>query len=327
MDWRTLPKVELHLHLEGAAPPEFIRTLAAEQGVALEGVFDAEGAYQWRDFAEFLECYTAATSVLKTPDHNRRLVEEVLRQSAVQGVVYTELFIAPDISGGGDAGAWAEHLAAMNDGADAVPEVEVRFVSTAIRHLGPAAARRAAEITVNGPRTRLTGFGMGGEERYLTQGDFAAAFAVAGEGRLGLTTHAGEMAGPQSVRDALDHLGVTRIGHGVRAVEDPALVERIIAEDITLEVNPGSNVALGVYPDWQSHPITQLRDACARVTISTDDPPYFQTDLSREYHQLAALHGWTRADFDAQNRVALAAAFCDDATRARLAPLFQETTP
>lgn len=326
MNWRDVPKTEIHLHLEGAAPPAFIRELAVEQGVQLEGVFDADGNYAWRDFAEFLQCYTRACTVLNSPDAFRRLAKAVLRQSATQGVVYTEIFVSPDFCGGGDLGAWREYLAALNEGADAVPEVECRWIGTAIRHLGPEPAIRDARVLAATAGGRLTGFGMGGEERYLTAADFAPAFAIAGDAGLGLTSHAGEMVGPDSVRETLDHLKVTRIGHGVRSIEDAALVDRLVADGITLEVNPGSNVALSVFPDWETHPIERLRQAGVNVTISTDDPPYFHTDMTHEYDMMNRTFGWTRADFDASNRCALEAAFCDDATRARLMTHFTETT-
>lgn len=325
-DWRTLPKCEIHLHLEGAASPDFIRSLAAEQGMALKGVFDAQGAYKWHDFAEFLECYMAATAVIRTPEHSRRMMEDVLQQSALQGVVYTEIFIAPHISGNADPVAWQEHLAAMDAGADAVPEVEVRYISTAIRNLGPDAARLAAELTVVARSPRLTGFGMGGEERYLTAADFSTAFSCAAEAGLGLTCHAGEFGGPESVRSALS-LGVSRLGHGVRAIEDETLVAELAEKQIVLEVNPGSNVALGVVTGWEDHPINRLRKAGVAVTVSTDDPPYFKTDMSREYRHLNETFGWGAAEFDAQNRTALKAAFCDPETRARLLPLFPEHRP
>lgn len=317
-DWTAAPKVELHLHLEGAAPPAFIRRLAAEKGVALPGVFGADGAYDWADFAHFLRTYEAACAVLATPDDFRRLVAAVLETSAADGVIYTELFLAPDLCGGGDPGAWPDYLAAISEGADAVPAVETRFIPTAIRHFGPARAEAAARVAVANPHPRVTGFGMGGEERFGHPMDYMRAFAIAAEAGLGLTVHAGEVAGPASVRAALDCLPVTRIGHGVRAVEDAGLVRRLAAEGITLEVNPGSNLALGLYPDWASHPVKRLRDAGVPVTLSTDDPPYFHTSLPAEYAALAAAFGWTPADFAAINRTAVAAAFCDAATRARL---------
>ncbi len=317
-DWAALPKVELHIHLEGAAPPAFIRTLATEKGVDLSRVFEADGGYAATDFAHFLRTYEAACTVLQTPDDFRRLVTAVLEQSAAAGVVYTEIFLAPDLCGGGDPGAWPDFLAAMAAGADAVPTIESRFIPTAIRHFGPARAEAAARVTAANPHSRVTGFGMGGEERFGHPMDYVRAFAIAAEAGLGLTVHAGEIAGPDSVRAALDHLPVTRIGHGVRAIEDPELVRRLAAEAITLEVNPGSNLALGLYPGWRAHPVARLREAGVPVTLSTDDPPYFRTSLPGEYAALAAVFGWTAADFAKINRTALAAAFCDDATRARL---------
>lgn len=317
-DWTGLPKVELHLHLEGAAPPEFIRMLAAEKRLDLSRLFDATGAYAWTDFADFLRVYEAACAVLVTPDDFRRLIATVLERSAAQGVIYTELFLAPDLCAGGDPAAWPDFLAAMGEGADAVPAVETRFIPTAIRHFGALRAEAAARAIVSAPHPRVAGFGMGGEERFGAPADYARAYAIAGEAGLGLTVHVGEMAGPESVTAALDALPVTRIGHGVRAIEDPALVARLAEEGVTLEVNPGSNLALGLYPDWSAHPVDRLRRAGVTVTLSTDDPPYFHTDLPREYAALAEAFAWTPADFTQINRAALAAAFCDAPTRTRL---------
>jgi len=317
-DWTAAPKAELHLHLEGAAPPDFIRMLAAEKGIDLSGIFTEDGGYAWTDFSTFLRTYEAACGVLQTPDDFRRLVAAVLEQSAANGVVYAEIFLAPDLCAGGDPAAWPDFLAAMAVGACAVPAVETRFIATAIRHFGPERAEAAARSVVAAPHPLLTGWGMGGEERFGHPKDYVRAFALAAEAGLGLTVHAGEVAGPDSVRAALDHLPVTRIGHGVRAVEDPSLVARLADEGITLEVNPGSNIALGLYPDWPSHPVARLREAGVAVTLSTDDPPYFRTTLAGEYARLAAAFGWTAADFAEINRAAAAAAFCDAATRARL---------
>lgn len=318
MIWAVLPKVELHLHLEGAAPPAFIRGLAAEKRIDLRHVFDERGDYVWSDFAHFLRIYEAACAVLRTPDDFRRLTQAVLEALRAQGVVYTEIFLAPDLCGGGDPGAWGEYLAAIVEGAAAVPDTVARFIPTAIRHLGPDRAEAAARLTAESAGPMVVGFGMGGEERYGSPADFARAFAIAREAGLGLTVHAGEVCGPESVRAALDHLGVSRIGHGVRAVEDPELVRRLADEGIVLEVNPGSNLALGLYPDWAVHPVAKLREAGVPVTLSTDDPPYFHTDLAREYASLAQAFGWTEADFGAINRTAARAAFCDDATRAAI---------
>lgn len=154
--------------------------------------------------------------------------------------------------------------------------------------------------------------------------DFAPAFDIARQAGLGITTHAGEVEGPQSIIDSLDFLKPSRIGHGVRAIEDAALIDRLAAEGIVLEVNPGSNLRLGVYPTLDDHPIDRLLRAGVAVTVSTDDPPYFRTTMRDEYTELERVFGWTKTEFDAINRVALSAAFCDEATRARLMKLFEE---
>ncbi|WP_316014806.1 adenosine deaminase [Roseobacter sp. HKCCA0434] len=320
-----LKKVELHLHLEGAAPPAFMRDLAAEKGMDLSSVIDGD-TYVYTDFPAFLAAYEAVCAALETPDDYRRLTRAVLEQSRDQGVVYTELFVAPTITGT-STDDWADYLAGMEAGADEVPEVECRFISTAVRHLGPELARRAAEVTVANLSPRLTGWGMGGNESLFAPADFAPAFDIAREAGLGLTTHAGEVEGPDSVRDSLDALRPARIGHGVRAIEDPALVDRLAEEGIVLEVNPGSNLRLDVYPTLDDHPIDRLLRAGVPVTVSTDDPPYFATTMRDEYTELNRVFGWTRETFDAVNRVALNAAFCDDATRSRLMTHFEETAP
>ncbi len=313
--WQGVPKVELHLHLEGAAPPEFIRTLAAEQGCELDGVFDAAGAYQWSDFSSFLDTYMRACSVLTGPEEYRRLTEAVLKKSAADGVIYTEIFLSPDICGGSDPVAWGEYLDAIYSAADTVSGIEARFIVVAIRNLGVEAAVGAAEIAVATKSDRLTGFGMAGEERFGRAADYVQAFEIAHEAGFGITSHAGELAGADSVRETLDHLPVSRIGHGVRAIEDPALVARLADEQIVLEVNPGSNVALSVFDSWAAHPIEKLRKAGVPVTVSTDDPPYFHTDMVAEYDNLAETFGWGHAEFLEVNLVAANAAFCDEATR------------
>lgn len=313
-----LPKIELHLHLEGAAPPGFIRTLADEKGITLNGVFDDNGHYAFNDYEHFLKVYEAATEVLQTPEDFGRVTRAVLEQSAAHGVIYTEAFISPDFCGGRDVGAWRDYLAAMAEAAAQVPQVAFRGIVTCIRHFGPEKARETAICAVETAGDLVTGFGMGGNEGVYTQGDFAWAFDAAREAGLGLTTHAGEFGGPESVRQALDDLRVSRIGHGVRAIEDPSLVARLAEEGTVLEVCPGSNVILGLYPNIAAHPIDKLKSAGVPVTVSTDDPPFFHTTMTAEHDALFQAFGWAEAEFRQIYRTAAEAAFCDAETRARL---------
>ncbi|WP_333834093.1 adenosine deaminase [Rubrimonas sp.] len=323
-----LPKVELHLHLEGAAPPALTRRVAAAQGADCAGMFDAAGGYLWRDFGDFLRLYDRVAALYRRPEDVRALTEAALAACARDGAVYVELTLSPDHAGG-EAALWAEHLAAVAEGAAAAQAahgVEARCVAIGVRHFGPEAALRAARLAADAPHPILTGFGLAGDERAGRAEDFAPAFALAREAGLGLTAHAGEFAGPDSVRAALDLWGVRRIGHGVRAVENRALVDRVAAEGVVLEVCPGSNVALGAAPDWPRHPIHALARAGCRVTVSTDDPPFFATSLAREDAELARC-GWTRRARAQLARTALDAAFCDAATKMRLAALLPQDAP
>ncbi len=313
-----LPKLELHLHLEGAAPPDFIRTLGREKGIALDGIFDASGSYVYEDFVGFLKVYEAATAVLQTPEDFARLTKAVLEQSRAEGVIYTEIFVSPDFCGGRDVAAWQDYLAAIREAAQGVDGIEMRCIATCIRHFGPEAAVQTALCAAQTAGDFVTGFGMGGNEGMHRAADFAQAFDIARAAGLGLTSHAGEFGGPESVRETLDHLKVSRIGHGVRAVEDPELMRRLAGEGIHLEVCPGSNVALGVHPDIASHPIDEIRQAGIPFCISTDDPPFFHTTPSDEYDALARAFDWDAARFRQINRTAARAAFCDEVTRTRL---------
>ena len=315
-----IPKIELHLHLEGAAPPAFIRGLAKEKGIDIGGIFDERGNYRFRDFWDFLKVYEAATSVLTTPADYARLVRAVLEESAASGVVYTETFLSPDFCGGRDLGAWREFLAAMAEAAAPYDDtITLRGVVTCIRHFGPEKARETARCAAETAGAFITGFGIAGDEKSGQPKDFTWAFDCAREAGLGLTAHAGEWDGPGSVREALAAFRPSRIGHGVRAIEDLRLVDELAERGTVLEVCPGSNIALGLYPDWRRHPIGELDRRGVRVTVSTDDPPFFHTTMEREFARLAEALDWDDSQLARLNRTALDAAFCDGETRARIA--------
>ncbi|GAB5437340.1 adenosine deaminase [Falsiruegeria mediterranea] len=316
-----LPKIELHLHHEGAAPPAFIRQLAHEKKMDLSGIFKPDGSYDFRDFAHFLSVYEAASEVLTGPEEFRRLTLAILEESAANGVVYSETFLSPDFCGGGDVAAWRDYLAAIQDAADEAEAklgITLRGVVTCVRHFGPEKAKDSAVCAAETAGDWIVGFGMGGNEGVGRQGDFAWSFDCAREAGLRLTTHAGEFGGPESVRDAVRDLKVERVGHGVRAIEDADLVHELQDRGTVLEVCPGSNVVLGLYPDFAAHPIARLRDAGVKVTVSTDDPPFFHTTMRREYEMLAQAFDWSEQDFADFNATALDAAFCDEDTRARV---------
>lgn len=326
---KSIPKIELHLHLEGGAPPAFIRGIAKEKSVDLSGIFREDGSYAYKDFWHFLTVYEAATSVLTTPEDYARLTRAVLEESAEHGVVYSETFISPDFCGGGDISAWREYLHAIEETAtkaEAELGIILRGIVTPIRHFGPEKSRPIARCAAETVGSFITGFGIAGDELVGKPKDFLWAFDCAREAGLRLTAHAGEWGGAESVRDAIRDLRVERIGHGVQAITDLALVDEIAEAGITLECCPGSNVFLGVFPTWRDHPIEKLRERGVKVTVSTDDPPFFHTTMSAEYDRLAETFGWDEEIFDEINANALAAAFCDEDTRARVAKTLKKGT-
>ena len=325
---KSIPKIELHLHLEGGAPPAFIRGIAKEKSVDLSGIFREDGSYSYKDFWHFLKVYEAATSVLTSPEDYARLTRAVLEESAEHGVVYSETFISPDFCGGGDLAAWREYLHAMQEAANEAERkmgVTLRGIITCIRHFGPEKAKPIALCAAETMGEFITGFGMAGAEMMGRPGDFAYAFDMAREAGLRLTCHAGEWGGPDMVAGTLRDLRPERIGHGVNAIHDLALVDKLAEDGIVLEVCPGSNVFLGATGDWPEHPIRALRERGVKVTVSTDDPPYFGTTMTREFEGLARAFGWDEDDFTELNRTALDAAFCDAATKDRIAKLLETT--
>ena len=233
---KSLKKVELHLHLEGAAPPSFVRSMAGEKGLDLSSVLDHRGRYKFDDFKDFLRLYEAVSSTIETPADYARLLSAVLAECGEQGVVYVELFVSPEFCGGGDLFAWRDYLGAMQEIAHAyaLSGVESRAVLTCIRHLGPDRAKRTALCAAETGGGWVAGLGLAGAEDVGQARDYAWSFDCAREAQLGLTAHAGEWCGPDSIRGALE-LGVTRIGHGIRAIEDPALVRYLADKGIVLD--------------------------------------------------------------------------------------------
>lgn len=313
------PLVELHCHLEGTVAPDFALRLAARHGLDLSGLIDDKGRYRWRNFSEFLAAYDRMTEAILTPEDYADLTERYYRAMARKGLVYAEAFLSPDHALRHGM-RYRTMLDAVAEGAarvEADHDIAIRFILIAVRHYGVEAAESVARLAHEEPHPRVTGFGMGGDENHLLPRDFARAFAIARDAGLGLTCHAGEVMGPESVRAAIEDLGISRIGHGVRAIEDPSVLALIRDRGIVLEVCPGSNIALGIYPDRRSHPLRRLIDAGVRVTLSSDDPPFFATDIAREYEAARTVHGLSEADMRKISETALESAFCDEPTRER----------
>lgn len=317
-----LKKAELHCHIEGAASPALVLSQAAKYGVATDG-FIRNGAYVWNDFTTFLAAYDAASKVFRTEEDFALLAETYLGELAADGAIYSELFVSPDhgAASGLGAEAYIFGLATGMERARMTLGIESRMTVIGVRHLGPERVAAAAEFAARRPHPLITGFNMAGDERQYKVADFVRAFEIAREAGLGITIHAGELCGAFSVRDALDQIKPDRIGHGVRAVEDMALVERIRDEGVVLEICPGSNVALGLFPSFKDHPLRLFYDMGLKVTLNSDDPPFFHSSLAHEYEMVSTEMGFSDAELDKMTRTALEAAFIDEETRMALLSL------
>jgi adenosine deaminase len=318
---------EIHCHIEGAADPALVQRLARKYDVDLNDTI-RDGSYVWSNFPTFLNAYDRAASVFRAPEDYRLLAYDYFSRLAAQGAIYGEVFGSSDHAALMGIG-YHDLVDAIAAGiGDATNEhgIEGRIIMTCVRHLGPEVAERVASLVASNPHPMVTGFGMGGDEQAFATEDFASAFAIAGDAGLGLTSHAGEFGGPDSVSETLDHLGVTRIGHGVRSIEDERLVERLVHDGVVLEVCPASNVALAVFPDFKSHPLRRLYDAGVRLTLNSDDPPFFHSSLAQEYTIARDHFGFDPIMLHQCTRTALDVAFVDEATRARLMKRLDNST-
>lgn len=317
-----IPLAELHCHIEGAAPTALVRELAHRNGQDITGLIDPNGGYAWSDFASFLTAYDRAASVFTTPKDYADLAYAYASDLARQGAIYSETFASTDHAQQGGVDPLA-YLDALSDGArraQADHGIISRIIPTGVRHFGTDAINRAAEIAIHAARTNplITGFGIAGSEVAGSLTDAAPAFARARSAGLGLTAHAGEWTGPDTIRDALA-LGVSRIGHGIRAAEDPTLMAELAQRRILLEVCPVSNIVLKAVPGQAAHPARKLCDAGVLLTANSDDPPHFHTSLAQDYAMMAQLLGGNPREVHAAlTRNALAGAFVDENTRAKL---------
>ncbi|MEX0405483.1 adenosine deaminase [Aquibium sp. LZ166] len=312
-------KAEIHCHIEGAASPDLVVKQAQKYGADVSG-FIRDGAFVWDDFTSFLAAYDQSADLFRDEGDYARLAETYLSSLARDGAIYSEFFTSPDHAerAGLSAAAYTAGLAEGMRRAKAKTGIESRMIVTGVRHFGVESVEKAARFAARCGEPLVTGFGMAGEERFGDPEDYVRAFEIAREAGLGITVHAGEFGGWESVQSALDHFRPTRIGHGVRAIENPDLVRRIADEGVVLECCPGSNIALRVFDGFESHPFPKLRDAGCKVTLNSDDPPYFWTSLKREYEIGRDHFGMDDKALTAVTRTAIEAAYVDKKTKAAL---------
>jgi aminodeoxyfutalosine deaminase len=312
----TTPKIELHVHLEGSIRPATLLEIARRNGETLpaDTVEGLEAIYEFTDFAHFIQVWILTTNCLRTRDDFRQVVVDYAAEAASFGAVYVEGIFSP-VERVMRGLAWEDVFGGYVDGAVEARErhgVTVRFTPDLTRGLDPELAEEAARVCVRYADRGIVGLGLGGSEAHPAE-PVRKAFEIASAGGLGIVPHAGEAAGPDSIREVLS-MNPSRIRHGIRAVEDSGVLAEIVDRGLVLDVCPTSNLRTGVVAAVEAHPLPRLRAAGALCSINTDDPAMFGTDLGRE-HEIAASLGVSAAD---AYQAGLAGALCDAATLARL---------
>jgi aminodeoxyfutalosine deaminase len=312
------PKIELHVHLEGAVSPAALIACAKRNDFALpvQTVEELAEYMRFRDFEHFITAWMATTRALRTEQDYRELVVDYAARAQAQGAVYLEAIFSPSdkASVGVDQQVVFEGFCNGAQEAREALAIEVRLTPDITRGVSQELARETAELAVRYRDRGVVALGLGGLEAQYPPEQYADAFAIARAGGLASVPHAGEVAGPASIRGALDVLHADRIRHGVRAVEDPGLLRELADRRLVLDVCVLSNVCLSVVPSVEAHQLPQLLAAGVPCTVNTDDPTFFSCDLEAEHAAARLLGADPRALFEA----GVAGALCDEATKQSL---------
>ena len=320
----SYPKIELHVHLEGTVRPRTLLEIARRNDYALPAATEEGLAelYRFRDFAHFIEVWVLTTNALRTEQDFRQVVLDYAAEAVSHGAVYVEGIFSPAERVRRGVG-WDEIFSGYCAGAAEARErygLEVRLTPDIVRGFPMEDAEQTVRYAAKYRDRGIVGVGLGGLEADFPPEPYERVFALARELGLASVPHAGEVAGPQSVRGALEALDADRLRHGIRAAEDPGLLREIAGRRIVLDVCPISNLRTRVVRSLEEHPLPHLVGAGARCSISTDDPAMFGTDLSRDYDAAASLGLDPRETFEA----GIEGALCDEGTKDHLRETLRE---
>jgi adenosine deaminase/aminodeoxyfutalosine deaminase len=320
---RRLPKAELHLHLEGTILPATLVELSARHDARPMSLAEAQALYRFTDFTGFIESFKAVTKRLRNPEDYELAAWRMMQQLAAQGIVHAEVYISVGV-----VYLWRNFdptcfepifagLERARERAAAEFGLSLYWIFDAVRHFSVEEAdrvfRKAAEMRSLHPS--IVGIGLGGDERITRSKPFAGLYARAREAGLRLTNHSGETTGPEAIWEALS-IGSERIGHALSAVEDSNLLEELKVRSTPMELNPTSNVRTGVCPTFALHPLRRYFDEGLLVTINSDDPAFFGSDLANEYFLAHTEQGFTRDELRRLAANSIRASFLPDLEKA-----------
>lgn len=290
----SLPKAELHLHLEGSIEPATLVELKNRHGIKAAGAADAEQIYSFEDFTGFLMAFKAVTELLRTPDDYELITYRLMQRLRAENVLHAEVYVSVGVClwRKQNFDAIFECLERGRERGERDFGISLLWIFDAVRHFGVEPAQRVAELAVRYRDRNVVGFGIGGDERRAPAELFREVYAYCADHGLHLTAHAGETSGPESIWGALN-IKVERIGHGLTAGQDPELVEELSRRQIPIEICLTSNLRTGCCLKISDHPLRHYFDHGLMVTLNTDDPAMFRTYLSHEYALAQQEFGFT----------------------------------
>ena len=316
----SIKKAELHVHLEGTITPTLAHILAKRNNLSLPNdLISADGThYLSRDFMHFLQVYDTLAALIKNPQDYYDITFDYLRECAKVNTIYVEMMYSPDHAEQVSGIPSIEHLHAIQQAIDDAKDqfgIIGRIIITAVRHFGIDASIRIAQQISKQSVPCATGFGLGGDEVNFPPQWFRKAYAIAHDAGLECTIHAGEFAPASSMEDAINALPIKRIGHGVQTIHSPKTIDLIKDRNIALEVCPSSNIQLGLFPDLASHPFPKLLDAGISVSLNSDDPPFMNTTIGKEYTIVQQAYNYSDQTMQNITKMAIDHAFVDHATK------------
>ena len=319
----TIKKAELHVHLEGTITPVVAYKLAKRNKLFIpEGLVAPDGqSYMSRDFLHFLQVYDTLAALIKTPLDYYDITFDYLRANALENTIYVEMMYSPDHAEQSSGIPSIEHLQAIQqaiDDAEAQFGIVGRIIITAVRHFGADAAIRVAQQVSKESVPCATGFGLGGDEINFPPKLFSTAYKIAAEAGLFCTVHAGEFAPASGMLEAIEHLPIQRIGHGIQAIHSPETIALLKERNIALEICPSSNIKLGLVSDFSNHPFPKFLEAGINVSLNSDDPPFMSTTLAQEYALAQQAYNYTDDEMEAITAMAIECAFVDEETKKAL---------
>tara|TARA_B100000686_G_scaffold203440_1_gene210276 strand:+ start:390 stop:1370 length:981 start_codon:yes stop_codon:yes gene_type:complete len=317
---KEIIKAEIHVHLEATITPKLCKKFADRNKINIpENIFGSDYAYAWDDFYDFIKRYDVVTSLIETPEDYFDLTYDYLKSCALENVIYVEAMIS-STHAKMKGMTYKSFLDGINEGAMKAEKdfgIISRYIMNGIRHRGSDSVHSTAKEVLDNPYPGLVGFGLAGDELHFPPKLFVKTFDMLKKENFPITVHAGEWDGPTNIREAINLLHPTRLGHGVRCIEDPSLVEELSQSDIVLETCPTSNIATKIYSNYENHPVKTLFDKGLKITVNSDDPPFFNATIAGEYQVMANL-GLSDKDLHSLTYNAIKYSFCEEETKNKL---------